>query len=65
MAAQSDPGLPGPMDGAAKRPPHKQAHSQKPKHSASATGPSDPRIEAPKRRTGPRITTRGSNKGAR
>lgn len=65
MTAKSDPGLPGPMDGAGKKPAHKQAHAQAPKHSSSATKPSDPRIEAPKRRTGPRITTRGTNSGAK
>lgn len=65
MTAKSDPGLPGGMDGAPKRPAHKQAHAQAPKHSSSATKPSDPRLEPPKRVTGPRITTKGSNKGAR
>lgn len=65
MTASSDPGLPGPMDGAPSKVKHKQAHAQAPKHSSSASKPSDPRIEAPKRRTAPTIKTRGSNSGAK
>jgi hypothetical protein len=65
MAAQSDPGLPGPMDGAPKKAGFKAAYKQPPRDSVSATGPSDPPIEPNKRRTAPAVKTRGSNRGPR
>lgn len=65
MAAQSDPGLPGPMDGAPKKAGYKAAYRQPPRASTSATGPSDPGMSTVKRRTAPAVKTRGTNRGAK
>jgi hypothetical protein len=65
MGAKSDPGLPGPMDGAPKRAGHKGAPTQAPRHSASANGPSDPGKSVSKNRPAPAVKTRGTNRGAR
>lgn len=64
MSAKSDPGLPGPMDGAPKPAGHKTAYRQPPRSSTSATGPSDPGQSTVKRRPAPAVKTRGTNRGA-
>jgi len=66
MAASSDIPLPGPMDGAPKDAGYKAAYKQPPRHSTSATGPSDPgTVNGNKRKTAPAVKTRGSNRGPR
>lgn len=65
MTAQSDPGLPRPMDGAPSKAGFKSAHAQAPKASKSDSGPTEPAMSTVKRRTGPTIKTRGTNRGAR
>lgn len=65
MAAKSDPGLPGPMDGAPKKGSYVKAPTQAPRSSVSATGPSEGGMSTVKRRSAPAVKTHGSNKGPR
>lgn len=55
----NDPKLPSKMHGVSNAG-HAPAHAQAPRHSTSATGPSEPGTGSPKRRTPPLPKTKGT-----